>query len=273
MGRRQRAKRLSSSVAHRGSMPDAAGLRSTWEGAVVVRWIENPPRKRLSLSWVAELAARVADLEKDDSVRAAVLTGAGHANFCAGLDMHEWSRLSPKAAQDEMTRGQDAFWALEHLTKPTVAAIAGAARGAGAELALACDLRIADESAVFSHPEVDLGWMPSHGATARLSKIVGRSRALEILLSGKDVRALDPLPLGTVNYLASPCGPHEHATALATLFASKPRPAVKAIKRALTEGDEKPYRNRFLLESQHAIQLLWSDEQKAAMERLRAKRP
>ncbi len=214
-------------------MPDAPRLRITREGAVVVLWIENPPRNLLSLSMVAEFAARVADLEKDDSVRAAVLTGAGHTNFCAGLDMHEWSRLSPKAAQDEMSRGQDAFWALEHLTKPTVAAIAGAARGAGAELALACDLRIADESAVFSHPEVDLGWMPSHGATARLSKIVGRSRALEILLSGKDVKAIDALRLGIVNHLASPGGALDQAKALA----------------------------------------LWSDEQKAAMERLRAKRP
>src|SRR5207245_939709 len=83
---------------------------------------------------------------------------------------------------------------------------AGAARGAGAELALACDVRIADESAIFSHPEVDLGWMPSHGATARLSKIVGRSRALEILVSGKEVKALDALRLGIVNHLASPGG-------------------------------------------------------------------
>ena len=253
-------------------MPSAPRLRVTQEGAVAVLWIENPPRNLLSLSMVADLAARVAELEKDDSVRAAVLTGAGPANFCAGLDMDEWSRLSPKAAQDEMSRGQDAFWALEHLTKPTIAAIAGAARGAGAELALACDLRIADESTVFSHPEVDLGWMPSHGGTARLSKIVGRSRALEILLSGKEVRALDALRLGIVNHLASPGGALDQAKALATTFASKPRPAVKAIKRSLTEGDEKPYRNRFLLESQHAIQLLWSAEHKAAMDRLREKR-
>ncbi|TLZ86990.1 MAG: enoyl-CoA hydratase/isomerase family protein, partial [Methanobacteriota archaeon] len=119
-------------------MPDPAHIRTAHEGAVAVLWIENPPRNLLSLSMVADLAARVADLEKDDSVRAAVLAGAGHANFCAGLDMAEWSRLSLKAAQDEMSRGQDAFWALEHLTKPTIAAIAGAARGAGAELALAC---------------------------------------------------------------------------------------------------------------------------------------
>src|SRR5881628_2037611 len=273
MGRRQRAKRLSVAGAHRGPMPDAPRLRITREGAVVVLWIENPPRNLLSLSMVAELAARVADLEKDDSVRAAVLTGAGHANFCAGLDMDEWSRLSPKAAQDEMSRGQDAFWALEHLTKPTIAAIAGAARGAGAELALACDLRIADESTVFSHPEVDLGWMPSHGGTARLSKIVGRSMALELLVSGKELPGLDALRLGIVDHLTAPGEAIPQARALADAFAEKPRSAVKAIKRTLAEGDEKPYRNRFLLESQHAIQLLWSDEQKAAMERLREKRP
>src|SRR5205809_7611017 len=96
------AKRLSAAGAHRGSMPDAPRLRITREGAVVVLWIENPPRNLLSLSMVAELAARVADLEKDDSVRAAVLTGAGDAYFCAGLDMHEGSRLSPNSALHAM---------------------------------------------------------------------------------------------------------------------------------------------------------------------------
>ena len=111
----------------------------------------------------------------------------------AGVDMEEWSRLAPKEAQEAMRRGQDALWAFEHLTKPTIAALAGVVRGAGTELALACDVRIADESAVFSHPEVDLGWMPSHGGTARLSRLVGRSKALEILLAGKEVKALDAL--------------------------------------------------------------------------------
>src|SRR5256885_10511056 len=196
-------------------MPSAPRLRVTQEGAVAVLWIENPPRNLLSLSMVADLAARVADLEKDDSVRAVVLTGSGHANFCAGLDMVEWSRLLQKAAQDEVSRGQDAFWAFEHLTKPTIAAIAGVARGAGAELALACDIRIADETATFSFPEVDVGWMPSHGATGRLSKLIGRSRALEILGSGKEVKAIDALRLGIVDHLAAPGVAVDQAKALA----------------------------------------------------------
>src|SRR5438309_1800012 len=162
-------------------------------GRVAVLWIENPPRNTMRVSMVSDLMSRVPELEKDDSIRAVVVTGAGSLVFSSGMDIEEWAKLPPKEAQEWVTRGQDAFWALEHLTKPTIAAVAGMARGAGAELALACDIRIADETAIFSHPETDLGWMPSHGGTARLSKIVGRSNALELLLSGKALTALDAL--------------------------------------------------------------------------------
>src|SRR5205823_8033252 len=160
-------------------MPSPPRIRLDRKGGVAILWIENPPRNSLRLSMIAELTDHVPNLEKDEAVGAVVVTAAGP--FSSGLDMEEWAGLAPKVAQEWVTRGQDAFWALEHLTKPTVAAVAGPARGAGAELALACDIRIADETATFSHPEADLGWMPSHGGTARLSKIVGRSNALELL--------------------------------------------------------------------------------------------
>src|SRR5207247_2166974 len=103
------------------------------------------------------------------------------------------------------------------------------------------------------------------------SKIVGRSNALELLLSGKALTALDALRLGIVDHLSAPGEALSEARSLAELFAKKSRSAVKAIKRALTEGDEKPYRNRFLLESQHAVQLLWSEEYQEAMAKLRKK--
>lgn len=253
----------------RGSMPSSPRLRLERKGRVAILWVENPPRNSLRLSMISELADRIPDLEKEDDVRAVVVTGAGP--FSSGLDAEEWAGLPPKVAQEWVSRGQDAFWALEHLTKPTVAAVAGPARGAGAELAFACDLRIADETAVFSLPEVDLGWMPSHGGTARLAKFVGRSKALEILLAAKEVRGLDALRWGLVDHLATPGQVLDQAMALAEVFAQKPRAAVKAIKRTLVEGDEKPYRNRFLLESQHAVQLLWTDEYKERMEKLRKK--
>jgi enoyl-CoA hydratase/carnithine racemase len=251
----------------------SARVRIEKERSVAAMWIENPPRNALSLSMISDLASRVSDLEKDETVRAIVVAGDGGLTFSSGLDVEEWAKLPPKEAQEWVTRGQDAFWSLEHLTRPTIAAVSGTARGAGAELALACDIRIADETAVFSHPEVDLAWMPSHGGTARLSKIVGRSKALEILLSGKEVKALDALRLGIVDHLAAPGRVLGEARALAALFSTKSRAAVKAIKRTLTEGDEKPYRNRFLLESQHAVQLLWSEEYQAALARLRGKKP
>src|SRR2546428_7777850 len=126
-------------------MPPAPRIRVDRAEAVAVLRIDNPPRNLLTLSIVADLAALVAELEKDDSVRAAVMTGEGPAHFSAGLDMREGSRLSPKAAQDEVSRGQEAVLAFEHLTKPTNAAIAGVAPRARAGLGPGCDIRIADE--------------------------------------------------------------------------------------------------------------------------------
>jgi enoyl-CoA hydratase/carnithine racemase len=254
-------------------MPSGPHIRLEKGERVAVLWIENPPRNPIRLSMISELAAHVPDLEKDETVRAVIVSAPGAGPFSSGADMDEWAELSPKAAQEWVTRGQDALWALEHLTKPTVAAVAGVARGVGAELALACDIRIADETAAFAHPEVDLGWMSSHGGTARLSKIVGRSKALEILLTAREVKALDALRLGIVDHLSAPGQALEQARALADAFARMPRAAVKGIKRTLVEGDEKPYRNRFLLESQHAVQLLWTDDYKRAMEKIRSRRP
>src|SRR6266571_3653050 len=201
-----------------GPMSSEARFRIEAKERVAALWIDNPPRNLLSLSMISELPGLVEAIEKDDTIRAVVVSGAGPAHFSAGVDMDEWSRLAPKEAQEAIRRGQDALWALEHLTKPTIAALAGVVRGAGTELALACDLRIVDD-------------------------------------------------------LSAPDQAFEQASALADVFARKPRASVKAVKRVLTEGDEKPYRNRFLLESQHAVQLLWSDDYRAAMERLRERRP
>src|SRR5437867_11315468 len=139
-------------------MPPAPRIRVDRAEAVAVVRIDNPPRNLLTLSMVADLTALVAELEKDESVRSAVVTGEGPAHFSAGLDMREWSRLSPKVAQDEVSRGQDAFWAFEHLTKPTIAAIGGAARGAGGAVGVARDIRIADDAAPVPAAEVDGGW-------------------------------------------------------------------------------------------------------------------
>jgi len=249
-------------------MAKTAAIEVVTRDGVASLSLVHPPTNHLTRSMVQDLARHVDALEKDDSVRAVVVSG-GSGHFSGGLDMEEWASLSPKEAQEEIRRGQDALWALEHLSKPTVAAITGLCRGAGLDVALACDVRISADDASFAHPEVDIGWMPSHGGTPRLLRVLGRSRAMEFLVTGKSLRAIDVLRLGLVDHLAPPDQVMGQATELAKVLAAKPRAAVRAIKRALVEGEEKPYRNRFVLEAQHATQLLHDEEYKAAVARAR----
>jgi enoyl-CoA hydratase/carnithine racemase len=251
-------------------MPDEPRVELSTQEGVAVLILRNPPGNRLTRSMVRNLAEHVAEVEKDEGVRAVLVSGEG--DFCAGVDLDEWAALTPKEAQDEIQRGFEALWALEHLTKPTVAAISGRCEGAGLELALACDLRVSADNAVFALPQVDLAWMPSHGGTARLPRLVGRSRAMELLLTGKRLKALDALRYGLVDHLAASGEADREALALAQVLAGKSRAAVRAIKRAVTQGEEKPYRNRFLLEAQHAAQLLGTEDYERARASIRGKR-
>lgn len=254
-------------------MPDDARIEVARDGPVARLVLRHPPGNRITQAMLQELAARVADLEKDAGILAVVVTGSGDRAFSEGLDPGEWASFSPKDAQAAIEWGFAALWALEHLTKPTIAAIEGACRGAGAELALACDLRFASERATFAFPDVDQGWMPSHGGIARLPRMIGRARALELFLTGAEVTAGQAAEMGFVERVVPPGKALGAARETAETFAKKPRSAVHAIKRALTEGEEKPYRNRFLLESQHSVQLLGSDAYREAQEKVRRKAP
>jgi enoyl-CoA hydratase/carnithine racemase len=226
-----------------------------------------PPENYISRTLVAGLREAVIELDRDESVRSVVVVGSGPANFSEGLDLEEWSSLSTREAIDSLQAAFEALWALEHMTKPSVAAIEGSCRGAGAEVALACDVRVGSETVQMSFPQVDSAWMPSHGGTARLSRIVGRAKALDILLSARVLSAAELYELGVVESVTPAAGALPRATWLARTFATKPRGSVRAIKRALTEGDEKPYRNRFLLEAQHSAQLIASEDYRAALSR------
>ncbi|HII41276.1 MAG TPA: enoyl-CoA hydratase/isomerase family protein [Thermoplasmata archaeon] len=243
------------------------------EGPVAVLALDHPPGNRLTQSMLQDLFSLVNGLEKDADILVVVVTAKGGRAFCEGLDEVEWAAFSPKEAQSALQRGFEALWALEHLTKPTIAAIEGSCRGAGAELALACDLRFASDSAVFGFPQIDRAWMPSHGGIARLPRMIGRAKALELFLTGTDVAAREAATLRFVERVVPPGQALEVAKATAERLARKPRSAVHAVKRALTEAEEKPYRNRFLLESQYSVQLLWTDAYREAQEKLRRKEP
>ena len=167
-----------------------------------IRWITvNRPQKlnALNVTTVAELDLAAAAAAADPEVLAVVVTGAGEKAFVAGADIAELNTLGPVAAREFALRGQAVFRRFERMAKPVVAAVNGYALGGGCELAMACHLRVAAGNAVFGQPEVKLGLIPGYGGTQRLPRLVGRGRALEIILTGRNVSAEEAERIGLVN--------------------------------------------------------------------------
>jgi enoyl-CoA hydratase len=161
----------------------------------------NRPDKlnALNAAVIEELSAAFSALAADDAVRGVILTGAGEKAFVAGADIGELSGQSPTAGKERARRGQEVFDHIEALGKPVIAAVNGFALGGGCELALACHVRVAAEGARMGTPEVKLGLMCGYGGTQRLPRLVGRGRALEMLLTGEMVDAQEALRIGLVN--------------------------------------------------------------------------
>jgi enoyl-CoA hydratase len=161
----------------------------------------NRPEKLNALSdrVMEELDAAFAALGADASVRGVILTGAGEKAFVAGADIGELATQSPVEGQERSIRGQRVLDRIERLGKPVVAAVNGFALGGGCELALACHVRVASENARLGTPEVKLGIMCGYGGTQRLPRLVGKGRALEMLLTGEMVDAQEALRIGLVN--------------------------------------------------------------------------
>jgi enoyl-CoA hydratase len=148
---------------------------------------------------IAELRSAFERVAKDPAIRAAILTGAGEKAFVAGADISEVAALSPVEMREFARRGQQVFRMLETSSKPSVAAINGYALGGGMELAMACTVRFAAENARLGQPEVKLGLIPGYGGTQRLPRLVGRGRALELLLAAEPVTAAEAYRIGLVN--------------------------------------------------------------------------
>ncbi len=161
----------------------------------------NRPEKLNALNdkVMDELDAAFTALGEDPEVRGVVLTGAGEKAFVAGADIAELSQQSPVGGREKSIRGQRVLDRIENLGKPVVAAVNGFALGGGCELAMACHVRIASENARLGTPEVKLGLMCGYAGTQRLARLVGRGRAMEILLTGDPVEAAEAHRIGLVN--------------------------------------------------------------------------
>src|SRR5580765_1329140 len=181
-------------------MPYSDILFHVEESGIALLTVNRPEKlNALSGAVIAELADAFGRVASDPAIRAAILTGAGEKSFVAGADIRELAELSPYETRAFALRGQAAWRTLETAGKPTVAAINGFALGGGLELAMACTVRFASEKARLGQPEVKLGIIPGYGGTQRLPRLVGRGRALELLLSGEPVSAAEAHRIGLVN--------------------------------------------------------------------------
>jgi len=148
-----------------------------------------------------ELEEVMVEVENNPSIKGVIITGSGAKAFVAGADISEFTGLSHGEGMDMARRGQNIFFSIENCTKPVIAAVNGFALGGGCELAMACHFRIAAENAKFGQPEVNLGLIPGYGGTQRLVQIIGKGRALELLLTGGMIDAATALQFGLVNYV------------------------------------------------------------------------
>src|SRR2546426_11115261 len=156
-------------------------------------------RNALNAQTIRELKSAFEQAKSDDEVRVVILTGAGDKAFVAGADINELATQTPVAGKEFALAGQAVFDSIERLGKPVIAAVNGYALGGGCELAMACTFRIASENAVLGQPEVKLGIIPGYGGSQRLPRLVGKGRALQILLTGDMGPAAEALRIGLVN--------------------------------------------------------------------------
>ncbi len=202
------------------------------EGGVAVVTLNRPRvRNAINLEMVEGLHAALDSLGSDASTRVLILTGAGRDAFASGADIRE---LKERRAADALLGiNSGLFLKLERFPYPTIAAVSGYALGGGCELALACDLRVASESARFGQPEVGLGIIPAAGASYRLPRLVGSGRALELILTGRIIDAGEALRIGLVNRVVPDGRVVHEARALAATIAAKGPLALRTAKMVL----------------------------------------
>ena len=220
-------------------------------GEGIARVTINRPDKlnALNATVIEELGDAVTRIQTDAAVRGVILTGAGQKAFVAGADISELANQGPTEGKARSLRGQDVFRSLESCGKPVIAAVNGFALGGGCELAMACHIRIAAEHANFGQPEVKLGIGPGYGGTARLPRLVGSGRALELLLTGGMIDAVEAYRIGLVNKVVPGARLIDEAEVMLRAILENGPLAIRACLEAVDAGLEMSIDQALLLEA------------------------
>jgi enoyl-CoA hydratase len=212
------------------------------ESAVATITINRPKvLNALNAPTLDELRRAMLELQRDGAIRAIVLTGAGEKAFVAGADINELAVQTPTGGREHALKGQHVLDLIENLGKPVIAAINGFALGGGCELAMACTLRIAADTARLGQPEINLGIIPGYAGTQRLPRLVGKGRALEMMLTGAPISAEEARTIGLVNRVVPAADLLAEARKLAAHLAASAPVAVRYIIDAVNKGVEMPF--------------------------------
>jgi enoyl-CoA hydratase len=238
-------------------------LFTSLENNIFTITINRPDKlNALNKTVLEELSAAIDEIINNTEIKSAIITGAGPKAFVAGADITEFLSLDTAGGKALAQRGQDlVFSKIENCPKPIVAAVNGFALGGGCELAMSCHFRVASENAKFGQPEVNLGLIPGYGGTQRLVQLIGKGKALEMLMSAAMIDANEAKQLGLVNYVTTPEALLDHTNQILSVINSKAPLAVAAcIKAANAVYDEA--KNGFEVEVEEFGKCFGTDDMK-----------
>ena len=234
------------------------------DGPVAVATLNRPKQlNALSYGLCKDLCLALEELDGDDSIRVFIITGSERV-FAAGADINEMVEATPFAGKaHERLAFRDR---INHLSKPVIAAVSGFALGGGCELAMSCDIIIASESAVFGQPELNLGTIPGSGGTQRLTRLVGKHKAMEMVLTGRFMNAAEAERCGLVNKVVPAEVLLDEAKAMAQTIAGKPPIAVRFAKEAILKAANTPLDEGLAFERKSFNTLFASEDRREGMQ-------
>ena len=215
-------------------------LLTALKNGILTLTINRPDKlNALNKQVFVDINTALTEIYSNKEIKSAIITGAGSKAFVAGADISEFSGLTKQESQSMAKAGQDTFFRIENSPKPIIACVNGFALGGGCELAMSCHFRIASDNAKFGQPEVNLGLIPGYGGTQRLVQLIGKGRAMELLMSAVMIDAPTALQYGLVNYVVPPETLLEKGKAVLELINTKAPVAVaKCIAAANAVFDE-----------------------------------
>ena len=225
-------------------------VKTQLKDGILIITIDRPKvLNALNAQTVSEIGQAFDAAHDDASIKCVILTGGGDKAFVAGADINELAKMTPITGKETSQKGQRVFSAIERFPKPVIGAINGFALGGGCELALACHIRIASEKALLGLPEVTLGIIPGYGGTQRMARLLGKGKALELILTGDRISAHDAERIGLVNKVVPADQLMATAEEMARKIASRGPLAVRAAIEAVMSGSDMPFEEGQVLEA------------------------